>query len=859
MRWGRLVFAIVAALLVLPLLALLVFIATFNPNRYAPGLIAAVDRATGRQLVLGSPIHLKMSLNPTIEATQLSLLNPPGFAGPNFLTLDRLEARIALLPLLSHHLDITDLVLVRPNLLLQRDAAGRADWSFAPPAPASPQGQGGVAAVARRPEYRVTVESVDVQNGQITIEPSGNAKPAVIALDQLSGTAQSGTAPLTLTASLVYNGVPFTVAGTLGPIARFSGIGSGPWPVDLTVNGSGASVTVQGGITQPAAGHGYDLTVNASVPALPTLAPLLPPGWQISLTPVQNVTLSARIVDQFSPIPAVDQLVIKAGPSDLSSLQPSLTLTALDIEMASLDKPLTIFAAGASGGLALSLTGNFGAVQSLFNPALLPASMPPQGSFPVSIQAQAGTAKLTVTGAIATPAQLAGAALAITASIPDVSALSPLAGAALPVWKNLQLQTTLIDPGGLGLRKAAGLDSVVATMNDASFGGAASLYFGAQPRLQAELSAQQINLDAILAAVPASPPAPAATAAPAASASPTAPAAQVFIIPTRPLPLGLLKTASADVQLSADTLVFNNAHYTALQAHAVLAGGVLTLNPLTAEAPGGSVTASASLDATQDPARASLTVNAPALALPPFLKAAGLPDSAQGTMQARLNVTGAGDSLHAMAATMNGQLGLALVNGIVDGAVLDELFGAPLRFMDLPESLVGAQGPVPVRCFALRVDAANGAGAVRALTLDSSRLLMQGGGTLDFGAETLAVVLRPQVKIGGNPVGVPVEIGGTFANPSDSIAGKDILAAAGNSAAGLASALAETAGGGSLLGNVATAIGLGSKPDVCPDALSLGRLGQPGPAAAGLPPANPADGAPPPPGPKSLLNSLFSK
>ena len=166
--------------------------------------------------------------------------------------------------------------------------------------------------------------------------------------------------------------------------------------------------------------------------------------------------------------------------------------------------PFRINATGTSGNAPLTLAGHFGPPQALMNPALLPSTMPPQGSFPVTLTAQAGDAKFGVTGAIATPQTLAGVALALNATIPDLSALSPLAGRSLPAWKNINAQTSVIDPGGLGLRNAVGLDGLTVTLDNAAFGGAADLYFSPQPRLQAEIKFSQVNIDALLAAMPPS-------------------------------------------------------------------------------------------------------------------------------------------------------------------------------------------------------------------------------------------------------------------------------------------------------------------------------------------------------------------
>jgi AsmA protein len=897
---GRNIIICVVVVVALPLAAIAVLLVTFNPNAYAPQIVAAVEAATGRQLVLGSPIQIALSLTPTIEADDVSLANPPDFADANFLTLQRVEARFALWPLLSHKLDIQRLVLVGPVMTLETNQAGAADWSFAPGAEAlgaaapgavapgaAPAGAPGTAAPAA--PFKVTLESVELQNGQLILKDARGAQTGALAITDLTGAADSASAPLKLDATAAYNGAPFTLDGQVGALERFSGIGSGLWPVDLSLAANGATVTVNGAFAHPRRGRGYDLAVTAAIPALEAFQPWA--GAAVTLPAIHNLTAAAHLTDQNATLPAITALFVKAGGSDLSSLRPGLALTQADIEMPSLSQPVSVNLAGTLNNAPLNATGNIGAIAALLNPAWLPPAPPPLNpqaqppSYPVNLAFQAGDAKLSITGGVATPGAytgtpMAGVALALNASIPDLSALGGLTGTPLPVWKNIQLQTTISDPGGLGLEKSIGLDGLTVTMDNAAFGGEASLYFGQNPKFDVALKGQQINLDALLAALPqpaagaaapgAAAPgaaAPGAAAPSAASIENAAPNVQTgdFTQSRAQLPIKLLQTASADIQLAADTLIINKATYTALQTHAVLANGVLTINPLTAILPGGSIAATATIDAAKTPAAETIAINAPALALAPFLKAIDVPDDAEGTIQAALNASGAGDTPHDFFSTINGQLGMASVNFEVDGSVLDALFGAVLRTVDLPESLVGAQGPVAGRCFALRVDAANGTGTVRALTLDSSRLLVQGGGTLNFGNETLAVIMQPQLRVAGANLSVPVQIGGTFDDPTTSVAPGNAIAAASQAAIGLSiSAVTHAAKTTSLLGTIANQLHLISPPtaapapDICPAALALGRLGAPGPAPAAAQPGAPAQSAPAS-GPQNLLNSLFGK
>lgn len=844
-----------AVLVILPAAALAWLIAGFNPNAYAPQITAAVQKATGRTLNFGGPIKMALSLTPTIEADNLTLSNPPGFTAPNLLSLSHIEAKIGLLPLLTHKLDIIKLVLVSPAITLQTNAAGQSDWDFSTPGPDNTASASTTPPASTNP-YKIILESVEIQNAAITVQNPAGKPTTNMALADFTAKAASAAAPLSITAQAAYNGLPLTLTGTLGPIERLSGIGTGPWPADLTLTAANATASIKGAIAHPRTAQGYKFAVAATIPALEALAPALPPG--LALPPIHNLSLAANIHDQGSTMPFIGDLSLKSGASDLSSLRPGLALQNLEIEMASLNTAPSIIAAGSINNIPLSLTGSTGAIARLLPAAWLPATAQPSpGNFAVNLTASAGDAKFTASGGIATPANLAGVAINLTAAIPDLSTLSPLAATPLPAWKNIAAQGTIIDPGGLGLARAAGLDSLTLTMDNAALGGDASVNFGpgfgAHPNVQIALKAQQINLDALRAAWPspaATPSAPTAQAAPATS-----------LLPTTKLPLATLNAYDADIQLAADSLIINNATYTALQTHATLQNGLLTINPLTAILPGGDVTATATLDASKSPAAATITLNAPALALSPFLKSLNLPNTAQGTINLQLNANATGNSPHDLAASLNGQLGLAAVNGIIDGTVLDAVLGTALRKIGLPESTIGAQGPVPVRCFAVRLDAQNGMGTIRALTLDSSRLQLQGGGHVNFGAETLGVILRPQIALGGgNQIGVPVEIAGSFTHPNPEIAPVGALQDAAKSALGLPVNLAQQAvGGNKIFGAIANTLGLG-QGDVCPAVLSLARLGQPGPAAA-MPATAPPGGAAGKiiSGPQNLLNSLFNK
>ncbi len=839
-RWRYL--AAIPVLIVLLLAAGVgLFLANFNPNRYAPQIIAAVDQATGRQLTLGGPITLRLSLFPTLQATDIRLSNPPGYAAQDLVSIKRVEAQVALLPLLSHRIDILRLVLISPSVALERDKAGTGNWVLTPAKPAQPRQPltPQAAASARAKAFAIALKQVDIRDATLRFGPANDPR-STIHIASFTGRAGSLSAPLHISAAATLGTAALRLTGVVGPLERFSGVGSGPWPVNLTAQFAGAMAHVTGTVAEPRSLGGYDLTADLSVPDLSALGAALPPALaqSLNLPALQDLKANAQFSGTGATLPAVSRLSLSAGPSDLSAWRQGLTLTSLSGGASALDQPFTLTAQGTLGPTPFNISAKLGALRLLLAPAPR-AGAPPRPSFPIDLTATLGNARASITGAIATPRTLSGTALALKASIPDLSTLSAAMGTSLPSWKNINAQGTLIDLGGNGLLNAVGLDGLTLTMDHAAIAGDASLIFKPHPDLQLSLNATSIDADALRAAMPTTSPAP----SPAPAAKQAGPAR---LIPALPLPLGLLRAASANITLNIDQLIWNKATYSALQLQARLAQGRLTLSPVSAQLPGGTLQASAGIDATANPATETMHLKAPALALAPLLRMAGLPAAGtQGTVQAQLNASSQGNDLRAIAAHLTGQLGLASVNDNVNGALLARFF-APQQ-AGLTSALTNLQGPVPLRCAALRLDMKDGQGTLRALTLDSSRLRVLGGGGLNTANETLALTLHPQIRLGSAWTGLPVHVGGSFAAPR-------LSPVAGSSAASQPSSLL-----GGLLGAL-TPGPTNTANDVCPAALKLARMGASGPmpASSGTPPSG-GTTAPQTLTPQNLLNTLLNK
>ena len=163
-----------------------IFIASFDPDSLKPRIIAAVKQQTGRDLTLQGRIRLGLSLQPTLIVQGVALSNPPGFSRPQMATLEQLDLKLALIPLLSRRVEIDRLVLVKPDILLETDATGRPNWQFTPETTAG-AAQPGPADTKERAPTRITVADVRIEDGTLALRDAATGRSKVVGIKSLQG------------------------------------------------------------------------------------------------------------------------------------------------------------------------------------------------------------------------------------------------------------------------------------------------------------------------------------------------------------------------------------------------------------------------------------------------------------------------------------------------------------------------------------------------------------------------------------------------------------------------------------------------------------------------------------------------
>ena len=201
--------------------------------------------------------------------------------------------------------------------------------------------------------------------------------------------------------------------------------------------------------------------------------------------------------------------------------------------------------------------------------------------------------------------------------------------------------------------------------------------------------------------------------------------------------------------------------YHAIALHLVLNERQAAGGPILGYLPEGHLNGTLSADASQAAPPVAVTLRAPALALAPLLAALGEPAYASGNLEVYADLHGAGATPHAIAAGLDGSLGLSMVNGSVDNRVLGSTLGAILREVNLLD-LVGRGGTSQVQCFAMRLDASHGiATSVRCGSL-TVVLTMDGDGSINLGTETLDL-MSAEARLAGTGLVIPLHVIGSRA------------------------------------------------------------------------------------------------
>lgn len=162
--------------------AIAALVSLVDPNQFKPQLAEQVRKSTGRELVMEGDIGWRFwpSLGLSLEKVQLR--NPAGFAEPDLLRFAQGDASVALLPLLSHKLEIGKVTLSGAHLFIQTKADGSSNLNGLVKTSAADKGDG-----TQSPAGESQPATSEEQPWQISLQGVALVEASALVRDDRSG------------------------------------------------------------------------------------------------------------------------------------------------------------------------------------------------------------------------------------------------------------------------------------------------------------------------------------------------------------------------------------------------------------------------------------------------------------------------------------------------------------------------------------------------------------------------------------------------------------------------------------------------------------------------------------------------
>ncbi|MDA8382118.1 MAG: AsmA family protein, partial [Betaproteobacteria bacterium] len=196
----------------------------------AAGLLSA---RLGRRVAIGGNVGFTLSMTPTLRAGDVTVANVAWGSRPNMATFLRITARLSLRDLFKGRLVLRRLDLLDPDILLERNAAGTANWAF-PGRPAELPSIGLLTIESGVIQYRDprTRTAITLDAHTLPLAP-GHAEPWL----SVNGRGR-------------FKGAPFSLHGHAGSIVSWR-VSGRPYPLALAARIGGTQAKVRGTLTDP--------------------------------------------------------------------------------------------------------------------------------------------------------------------------------------------------------------------------------------------------------------------------------------------------------------------------------------------------------------------------------------------------------------------------------------------------------------------------------------------------------------------------------------------------------------------------------------------------------------------------------
>ena len=233
-----------------------------------------------------------------------------------------------------------------------------------------------------------------------------------------------------------------------------------------------------------------------------------------------------------------------------------------------------------------------------------------------------------------------------------------------------------------------------------------------------------------------------------------------------------LRRMDADVTYAADAIKSRDFPLRGLVTHIGLQNGVLELKPLSFAFSQGKLTGTLKIDAAKDVPVTSVDARLTDIHMESFIKAADKPVS--GAVEARMVLSGRGNTVHKLAASAGGTATAVIPNGRIRHSLAEWMGINVLKALSL--TIADNQEDTGLRCAVAHFTASNGVLTSQQFVIDTEPVLVEGSGTIDMNKEIM------DLRFQGKPkhfqlfrLRAPISISGPWDHPALGVDAKPIV------------------------------------------------------------------------------------
>jgi len=199
-----------------------------------------------------------------------------------------------------------------------------------------------------------------------------------------------------------------------------------------------------------------------------------------------------------------------------------------------------------------------------------------------------------------------------------------------------------------------------------------------------------------------------------------------------------------------------------------LQGGILKIEPFDLGLAGGHATGTITLDGTQEPASADLSLSLRQLHLAELAPKLPATKFSAGPITVQSRLSGRGDSIAALLGNASGTVTASMAGGRISNLLDSELAlnGGKVLWLKLR-----GDREIAVNCAIVGLDFRDGVGKARSFVLDTEQTRINGAGTLNLREENFNLLLTPEAKEARVfALGSALDAHGSFMHPGYTIA-----------------------------------------------------------------------------------------